>query len=455
MTEKLTCFKAYDIRGQLGTELNVDIAYRIGRAFGEFLNPKNIVVGSDIRLTSEELKNALSEGLLDAGINVIDIGMTGSEEIYFATKYLDFDGGVEVTASHNPIDYNGMKLVRAQAQPISADTGLLDIKRIAEKNNFRTVNKRGTLSRKSTLKPYINHLMTYVNLSLFKPMKLVINSGNGAAGHVIDAIEDVFKKSNTPVEIIKVHHNPDGTFPNGIPNPLLHENRQITTEAVIANNADMGIAFDGDFDRCFMFNEKGQFIESYYIIGLLSNALLTKVPKSKIVYDPRLTWNTLDIVKKAGGEAIISRSGHSFIKELMRTEDAIYGGEMSGHNYFRDFSYCDSGMIPWLLVAELICIKKTPLSKIVEGRIAKYPSSGEINNKLNKPIEAINRVINAYQDEALFIDKTDGISLEFQKWRFNLRSSNTEPLVRLNVESRGDVELMEEKTSDILKILKQ
>lgn len=453
--KKLTCFKAYDIRGQLGTELNVDIAYRIGRAFGEFLKPKNIVVGGDIRLTSEELKGALSEGLLDAGVDVIDIGMTGSEEIYFATKYLGLDGGVEVTASHNPLDYNGMKLVRAEARPISADTGLLDIKRIVEENNFPEVGKRGTLSKKSTLSAYVDHLMTYVDLGSFKPLKLVINSGNGAAGHVIDALEEKFKKSNAPVEIIKVHNDPDGTFPNGIPNPILHENRQDTIDAVLENNADMGIAFDGDFDRCFLFDEKGQFIEGYYIVGLLSDAFLQKKPGSKIIYDPRLTWNTLDLVKKAGGEAIMSKSGHAFIKERMRAEDAIYGGEMSAHHYFRDFSYCDSGMIPWLLVAELLCMKSTSLSKMVEERIAKYPSPGEINSKLENPKEAIERVLNAYQEEALVIDKTDGISIEFEQWRFNLRSSNTEPVVRLNVESKGDIALMEEKTADILKLLRQ
>lgn len=455
MTKKLTCFKAYDIRGQLGTELNVDIAYRIGRAFGEFLNPKEIVVGSDIRLTSEELKNALSEGLLDSGVDVIDIGMTGSEEIYFATKYLGLDGGVEVTASHNPMDYNGMKLVRKEARPVSADTGLLDIKRIVEENNFPAVSKRGTLSKKSTLSAYVDHLMTYINLDSFKPLKLVINSGNGAAGHVIDALEDRFKQSDAPVEIIKIHNNPDGTFPNGIPNPLLHENRQDTIDAVIAHNADMGIAFDGDFDRCFLFDERGQFIEGYYIVGLLSNTFLQKNPRSKIIYDPRLTWNTLDIVKEVGGKAIMSKSGHAFIKERMRAEDAIYGGEMSAHHYFRDFSYCDSGMIPWLLVAELLCIKSMTLSKMVEERIDKYPSPGEINSKLEDPKEAIERVLKAYQEDALVIDKTDGISLEFKDWRFNLRSSNTEPVVRLNVESRGDVNLMEEKTAEILKLLRQ
>ncbi|MDB4219745.1 phosphomannomutase CpsG [Emcibacteraceae bacterium] len=455
MSSELTCFKAYDVRGQLGTELDVDIAYRIGRAFGQYLEPKRIVVGSDIRLTSEELKGALSEGLLDAGVDVIDIGMTGSEEIYFATKYLGLDGGVEVTASHNPMDYNGMKLVRSEARPISADTGLFDIKRIAEENVFSPTERRGTLSKQSILDPYVDHLMTYVDIKSFKPLKLVINSGNGAAGHVIDAIEERFKASKVPIEIIKVHNEPDGTFPNGIPNPILHENRQDTIDAVIKNGADMGIAFDGDFDRCFLFDENGQFIEGYYIVGLLSDAFLQKNPGSKIIYDPRLTWNTLNIVKEAGGEAIMSKSGHAFIKERMRKEDAIYGGEMSAHHYFRDFSYCDSGMIPWLLVAELLCMKSMPLSKMVKERIAKFPSPGEVNSKLENPKKAIERVLTEYKEEALVIDKTDGISLEFEEWRFNLRSSNTEPVVRLNVESRGNIKLMKEKTLEILNILRQ
>jgi phosphomannomutase len=455
MSSELTCFKAYDVRGQLGTELDVDIAYRIGRAFGQYLEPKIIVVGSDIRLTSEELKGALSEGLLDAGVDVIDIGMTGSEEIYFATKYLGLDGGVEVTASHNPMDYNGMKLVRSEARPISADTGLFDIKRIAEENVFSPTERRGTLSKQSILDPYVDHLMTYVDIKSFKPLKLVINSGNGAAGHVIDAIEERFKASKVPIEIIKVHNEPDGTFPNGIPNPILHENRQDTIDAVIKNGADMGIAFDGDFDRCFLFDENGQFIEGYYIVGLLSDAFLQKNPGSKIIYDPRLTWNTLNIVKEAGGEAIMSKSGHAFIKERMRKEDAIYGGEMSAHHYFRDFSYCDSGMIPWLLVAELLCMKSMPLSKMVKERIAKFPSPGEVNSKLENPKKAIERVLTEYKEEALVIDKTDGISLEFEEWRFNLRSSNTEPVVRLNVESRGNIKLMKEKTLEILNILRQ
>lgn len=462
MTTELTCFKAYDIRGQLGEQLNTDIAYRIGRAMGEILKPKSIVVGGDVRLTSEELKLALADGLLDAGVNVIDLGMTGTEEIYFATSYLEVDGGVEVTASHNPMDYNGMKLVKAESKPISGDTGLFDIKALAETQNFaEKAGIRGTLTQSSTLDAYVEHLMTYLSPDKIKPLKLVVNSGNGAAGHVIDAIEAVFKKLNVPVEFIKVHHQADGTFPNGIPNPLLTENRQDTIDAVIANQADMGIAWDGDFDRCFLFDEEGKFIEGYYIVGLLAEAFLQKETGSaaKIIHDPRLTWNTIDVVNATGGEPVLCKTGHAFIKERMREEDAVYGGEMSAHHYFRDFAYCDSGMIPWLLIAELLSVKNMKLSETVSARIAAYPSSGEINSKLADPKAAIERVLKAYQADAVVFNQTDGISLEFTstegEWRFNLRSSNTEPVVRLNVESKGNIQLMESKTAEILAILRK
>ncbi|HBC7566077.1 TPA: colanic acid biosynthesis phosphomannomutase CpsG [Escherichia coli] len=408
--KKLTCFKAYDIRGKLGEELNEDIAWRIGRAYGEFLKPKTIVLGGDVRLTSETLKLALAKGLQDAGVDVLDIGMSGTEEIYFATFHLGVDGGIEVTASHNPMEIN-----------------LRDA--------------------------YVDHLFGYINVKNLTPLKLVINSGNGAAGPVVDAIEARFKALGAPVELIKVHNTPDGNFPNGIPNPLLPECRDDTRNAVIKHGADMGIAFDGDFDRCFLFDEKGQFIEGYYIVGLLAEAFLEKNPGAKIIHDPRLSWNTVDVVTAAGGTPVMSKTGHAFIKERMRKEDAIYGGKMSAHHYFRDFAYCDSGMIPWLLVAELVCLKGKTLGELVRDRMAAFPASGEINSKLAQPVEAINRVEQHFSREALAVDRTDGISMTFADWRFNLRSSNTEPVVRLNVESRGDVPLMEEKTKLILELL--
>ena len=452
----LTCFKAYDIRGELGPELNDDIAYRIGRAYGEFLKPKTVVVGGDVRLTSPTLKAALANGLLDAGSDVIDIGMVGTEEIYFATSNLKVDGGIEVTASHNPINYNGMKLVKAESKPISGDTGLREIQRLAEENQFTAVNPadRGSLRQESNLAAFVEHLLTYVELSNLKPLKLVVNAGNGAAGHVIDALELKFAELGVPVSFITINHEPDGSFPNGIPNPLLPECRADTTKAVLENGADMGIAWDGDFDRCFLFDEQGEFIEGYYIVGLLAEAFLVKNPGAKIIHDPRLTWNTIDVVKSAGGEPVQSKTGHAFIKERMRLEDAVYGGEMSAHHYFRDFAYCDSGMIPWLLVAELLCVKGKPLSQLVKERIAAYPASGEINSKLADPQTAVAKVRAKYEPDALVLDETDGISLEFAEWRFNLRSSNTEPVIRLNVESRADFALMQQKTDEILALLR-
>ena len=453
--EKLTCFKAYDIRGQLGTELDEDIAYRIGRAYAEFLKPKNVVLGGDVRLTSESLKKALGEGIRDAGCDVVDIGMVGTEQVYFATSHLNAGGGIEVTASHNPIDYNGMKPIREGSRPVSSDTGLLDIKAIAEANDFGVVDpdKRGAFEKVSILEDYLDHLCGYIKLDAIKPVKLVMNAGNGAAGPVVDALESRFAKLNLPIEIIKIHNEPDGSFPNGIPNPILHENRASTIDAVIEHQADLGIAWDGDFDRCFLVDEKGQFIEGYYIVGLLAEAFLLKNPGSKIVHDPRLTWNTIDVVSRNGGEAVQSKTGHAFIKERMRLEDAVYGGEMSAHHYFRDFFYCDSGMIPWLLVMELMSSSGKPLSELVNAMMLAYPSPGEINRAVADPTSAIARVREHYETEALLVDEIDGVSMEFTDWRFNLRMSNTEPVVRLNVETRADELLLKQKELEILALL--
>lgn len=437
------------------------------------------MVGGDIRHTSEPLKLALAQGLMDAGAEVIDIGMVGTEEIYFASFYLDVDGGIEVTASHNPMDYNGMKLVGRGALPISGDSGLNEIRDLAERiespfnkpkavvsdkaNTADTASADNTVfsgtpnshkyTQQSILEPYVEHLLTYIDLAKLKPLKLVVNAGNGAAGHVIDALERQFKSANVPVEFIKVYHEADGSFPNGIPNPLLPENRAATADAVINNKADMGIAWDGDFDRCFLFDENGRFIEGYYIVGLLAEAFLLKSPGEKIIHDPRLTWNTIDQVEAAGGKPIQSKTGHAFIKERMRLENAVYGGEMSAHHYFRDFAYCDSGMIPWLLVAELISVAGKPLSELVNERMAKYPCSGEINYRVADVSVILDKILKHFAIENPDIDRTDGISLEFEQWRFNLRSSNTEPLLRLNVETRADETLMKAKVTEIEQII--
>ncbi|MGE8649854.1 MAG: phosphomannomutase CpsG [Acinetobacter sp.] len=436
--KKLSCFKAYDIRGKLGTELNEDIAYRIGRAYGQIYQPKTVVVGCDVRLSSEDLKQATIRGLNDAGIDVLDLGMTGTEEVYFGAFHLDVQGGIEITASHNPMDYNGMKLVRENARPISADTGLKDIQALAENKEFAEVTNKGTTKKYNILPEFVDHLMSYIDPAKIRPMKLVVNAGNGAAGHVIDAIEIKFKELNIPVEFIKIHHEADGNFPNGIPNPILIENRASTRDAVIKHSADMGIAWDGDFDRCFLFDEKGQFIEGYYIVGLLAQAFLLKQAGEKIVHDPRLVWNTFDVVEQYQGTAIQSKSGHAFIKDVMREHNAAYGGEMSAHHYFRDFAYCDSGMIPWLLAIAVLSETGKSLSSLVEEMIAKFPCSGEINFKVADTQATIQKIFDHYADQQPEIDQTDGVSLNFGAWRFNVRASNTEPLLRLNIESRRD-----------------
>ncbi len=435
---KLSCFKAYDIRGKLGTELNEEIAYKIGRAYGQIYQPKKVVIGCDIRLSSEGLKQATIRGLNDAGVNVLDLGMTGTEEVYFGAFHLDVQGGIEITASHNPMDYNGMKLVRENARPISADTGLKEIQALAETGIFKDVELKGLTEKYNILPEFIEHLMGYINPKTIRPLKLVMNAGNGAAGHVVDAIENKFKALNIPIELIKIHNEADGHFPNGIPNPILIENRDSTRQAVLEHKADMGIAWDGDFDRCFLFDEKGQFIEGYYIVGLLAQAFLLKQSGEKIVHDPRLVWNTLAIVDQYQGVAVQSKSGHAFIKDVMRENNAVYGGEMSAHHYFRDFAYCDSGMIPWLLAVSVLSDTQQPLSSLVEDMITKFPCSGEINFTVVDTQTTIQKIFDHFADQNPSIDETDGVSLDFGVWRLNVRASNTEPLLRLNIESRLD-----------------
>jgi phosphomannomutase len=448
MSTQITCFKAYDIRGRIPDELNADIAYRVGNATAEYLGAKRIVLGRDIRHSSAELADAVARGLMDAGVDVLDIGLGGTEMVYFGTGHLGADGGIMVTASHNPADYNGLKLVREQSKPISGDSGLIDIRKIAERDDRRLAEGRGARTDVDIRSDYIDKLLSFVDTGALKPLRIVENPGNGGAGLVMDLLE-----SRLPFELVKVHHEPDGSFPNGVPNPMLEENREPTVRAIVDSDADFGIAWDGDFDRCFFFDENGRFIEGYYIVGLLAESQLATNPGAAIVYDPRLTWNTLETIGKHGGRPVQSKSGHSFIKEVMRREDAIYGGEMSAHHYFRDFYYADSGMIPWLLVAGIVSASGMPLSSLVDECMAAYPSSGEINRKVRDTQAAISTIQEEFAADATATDDADGISMEFGDWRFNLRASNTEPVIRLNVESRGDETLMKAKTADLLAVL--
>ncbi len=446
----LSCFKAYDIRGRIPDQLNTEVAFRIGKAYARWLQPKTVIVGRDIRLSSPEMSEALIEGLISSGVHVLTLGECGTEEVYFATEHYQADGGIMVTASHNPKDYNGMKLVQAGSVPISGDSGLLEIKQLVADGDFQDAAVRGRSEPLNHRKQYLQRLLTY-HLPEVKPerrLKIVVNPGNGGAGAVIDLLEQAL-----PFDFIKVHHKPDGNFPNGVPNPLLIKNRKPTIAAIKEHKADLGLAWDGDFDRCFFFDENARFIEGYYIVGLLAEAFLSRYPGSAVVHDPRLTWNTMDICNRAGGRAVMSKTGHAFMKERMRSEDAVYGGEMSAHHYFRDFAYCDSGMVPWLLVTGLMLQHDKGLAALVDQRMLKFPASGEINRRLDDPEKTIAAIQARYQTQALSIDDTDGLSMEFDQWRFNLRMSNTEPVIRLNVESRGDASLMTMQTDALLNMV--
>lgn len=455
MAAQLKCFTAYDVRGRVPDELNPDIARRIGLAFAERFAPRKVVIGRDMRLSSPEIAQALAGILVERGVTVLDIGLCGTEEMYYAVfsgAGQNIDGGIMVTASHNPADYNGMKLVQKDARPVSSTSGLGELAEMAASEaRCRDILQRPALAGKVEKcrgrEPYIDHLLTYADKERMAPFKIVVNAGNGCAGPVLDELEKHF-----PFTFVKLHHAPDGTFPNGVPNPLLPEKREATARAVREHNADLGLAWDGDFDRCFFYDETGRFIEGYYIVGLLARAMLKMHPGAIILHDPRLVWNTQEIVREAGGEPVMTRTGHAFIKERMREVDAVYGGEMSAHHYFRDFGYCDSGMIPWLLVCRLLSASGQKLSSMVADRMASYPISGEINSTVRDPAAAVALVKEKYADGKM--DFTDGLSVEFPRYRFNLRMSNTEPVLRLNVETRADKQLLQEKTAELLSLIR-
>ncbi|MGJ8621906.1 MAG: phosphomannomutase [Yoonia sp.] len=453
--DQLTCFKAYDIRGRLGIDLDAAIAYRIGHAFAAALGARRIVLGRDVRQSSLELAAQVAQGLMDAGCDVLDLGLSGTEEMYFATTHFDADGGICVTASHNPMDYNGMKMVRAGSAPLDAQSGLAAIQALAEADAFELASVKGQRQDVAVAAraAYVDRVVTFTDVAKLKPLKILVNAGHGTAGPTFDAIAAKLKELGAPLQFETMFHAPDGSFPQGIPNPLLFENRPATADAVRAHGADFGVAWDGDFDRCFFFDHEGDFIDGEYVVGLLAEAFLDKESGAKIIHDPRVIWNTQDIVAAAGGQAVQSRTGHAFIKQSMRDENAIYGGEMSAHHYFRDFMFCDSGMIPWLLIAELVSTRG-PLRDLVAARKAAFPSSGEINFTLADPEAATAKVLSAYRDQAKAIDESDGWGFDLGDWRFNLRRSNTEPVVRLNVESRGDTSLVDAGVAQITALLK-
>ena len=452
---ELTCFKAYDIRGEIGVNIDEDIAYRIGRSVAQNFSAKSVVIGFDARETSPAFAQAAARGVADAGVDVLGIGMAGTEEMYWAVTEFGACAGIEVTASHNPINYNGIKIVKSGSRPLDDAADFRVIKRLAETESWTATKSRGVILDRAgdARTAYVDKVLKFVDETALRPLKIVVNSGNGAAGPTFDAIAKMLVQRNAPLEFMRVYHTPDHRFPHGIPNPLLPKNHAATAEVVREASADFGVAFDGDFDRCFFFDEFGAFVPGEYVVGLLASIFLDKEAGAKVVHDPRVVWNTQDIVASRGGVAVQSKTGHAFIKQTMRSNEAIYGGEMSAHHYFRDFAYCDSGMIPWLLVADLVSKSGRSLGDWVRDCFAKFPSSGEINFRVEDAGAAIDRVLAAYRGDAVSLDETDGVSLAFEDWRLNVRRSNTEPLVRLNVESRGDSGLIAPRLSQISAVL--
>ena len=451
----LTCFKSYDVRGELGVNFDTSIAYQIGSAISQHLNAKVVVVGFDARESSPELAEAVMSGVMDSGADVLDIGLSGTEEMYWAVTEFNACAGIEVTASHNPINYNGLKFVKSRSRPFDYQSDLLEVKRIVQ--NGISFDQRSSGVRKNIAlkarQAYVDKVLSFVNLDVITKQKVVVNSGNGAAGPTFDSIAKVLQNKNVPVEFVRMHHDPDHTFPNGIPNPLLIENHPEMKEMILKSKADFGIAFDGDFDRCFFFDENGEFISGEYIVGLLGSSFSEKEAQARIIHDPRVIWNIENAIKEKGGLPVSSRTGHAFIKSAMRKHNAIYGGELSAHHYFREFSYCDSGMIPWLLVLELLSKAHKSMNSLIRSRKEEYLSSGEINFSIVDTKGVIDLLMMIYKKESKDCYYLDGLNLEFEDWRLNLRESNTEPLVRLNIECRRNKKLIQRKINEVSKVI--
>lgn len=442
-------FKAYDIRGKVPGELDEELSYHLGLALAAEFAPARVVLGRDVRLSGPGLVQAMAKALVERGVEVIDTGVCGTEEIYFATAVQGFDLGVMFTASHNPAEYNGIKMVKAGAVPVSSDSGLFALRdRILAKNYNYYSGPKGSLRQESYQDAYLEFLRSNLRFENCTPVKAVMNPGNGCAGPVLEKLIPLL-----PGEFTIIQGEPDGTFPNGIPNPLLPERRKDTAAAVRACHADLGLAWDGDFDRCFFYDSQGNFIESYYLIGLLAQRILADYPGAKVIHDTRLFWNTADMVRASGGVSVMTKTGHAFMKERMRREDAVYGGEMSAHHYFKNFSYCDSGMLPWIKLLEIIDSSGQSLSELVEERMRLYPCSGEINFKVSDSKSCVEHIHKFYASSIIEEDRIDGLSAACGEWRFNLRSSNTEPLLRLNIESRGDSDLVAEKVVEISNLI--
>ncbi len=451
------CFKAYDIRGVVGESITEEVCYQIGRATATVLVAKSMVIGHDARESSPQLAMAFKEGLVDQGCDVVDIKLAGTEEVYFATSFFGVDAGAVITASHNPIDYNGIKFVGSGSRPLDVEKEFLAIKKIAKKSDsLEKAKVRGSYEAKSlhSKEAFAAKVLSFVDAENLRPMRVVLNCGNGAAGPAVKEIKSQLSNAGSKVSIIEMFQEPDASFPNGIPNPILEENHKVTSDRVLAESADFGVAFDGDFDRCFFFDNQGSFVPGEIIIGLLATYFAGQGEDLKIVHEPRLVLNTRSVCQNHGITGVQTQTGHLFMKKAMRESEAIYGGEISAHHYFRDFYYCDSGMIPWILVCDLLSSGSENLADLVSSQRKQFPSSGEINFRVGDAAKVISSIETEYMRTATEIDRMDGLSISFPGWRFNLRASNTEPLLRLNLETIGNPELLKLKTDELASRIK-
>ncbi len=440
-------FKAYDIRGIYPDELDEAGAHAIGRAYVEEFEPQRIAVGRDMRLSSPAMASALMRGAAEAGADVLDLGMVGTEMVYFAVGEVGLDGGVAVTASHNPKEYTGMKIVRRGALPVGGDSGLPDIRTRAMSGDSHQTGPKGTIARYDIWPAYVDRVLSFVDVSAISPLRVVIDAANGMAGVMLPPVLE-----RLPIDAVRCYFEPDGSFPNHEPNPLLPENREFIVRKTLDERADLGVAFDGDADRCFFVDDTGEFVPGDFVTALLAESVLEKEPGAKIIYDVRASWAVPETIRRAGGVPLVNRVGHAFIKLRMREEGAAFGGEVSGHYYFRDFSQADSGVVPFLLMLELISRRGAKLSEILAPFRERYFITGELNTPVSDVALKLQELKERFGSEGT-VSHLDGVSVEAEDWHMNVRPSNTEPLLRLNLEARTP-ELMERKRDDVLAVIR-
>ena len=441
-------FKAYDVRGIYPAELDEEGGYAIGRAYVEQFEPKQIAVGRDMRLSSPSMAKAVIEGAADGGADVIDIGLAGTEMVYFAVGHLDLDGGIQVTASHNPKEYTGLKIVRRGALPVGGDSGLLDIRdRALAISDMSGGQAPGQVRKEDVFPGYVDKVLSFIDPGAVKPLRVVIDAANGMGGAMLPPVLE-----RLPIDAVPYFFELDGSFPNHEPNPLLPENREFVIGKVLEEKAELGVAFDGDADRCFFIDDAGEFVPGDFVTALLAELMLEKHPGAKIIYDVRASWAVRETIERAGGIPLINRVGHAFIKHRMREEDAVFAGEVSGHYYFRDFFQADSGVIPFLLTLELISKRGKPLSELLQPFRDKYFLTGEINVPVEDVAVKLQELKERFGKEGK-VSHLDGISIEAEDWHLNVRPSNTEPLLRLNLEARSK-ELMEHKRDEVMEVLR-